>query len=82
MKLPRDLSGGELAQLLRQFGYEVVRQEGSHLRLTSSQRGFPHHITIPNHPELRIGTLRKIVRLVAEYLEVEPARLMKDMFGA
>jgi len=34
VRLPRDLSGCELATLLRRhFGYEVVRQTGSHLRL-------------------------------------------------
>ena len=48
MKLPRDLSGAELAKLLRTAGYEITRQTGSHLRLTTEQRG-EHHITIPNH---------------------------------
>ena len=80
MKLPRDLSGKDFAQLLRRFGYEVIRQEGSHLRLTSNHKGYPHHITIPDHPELRIGTLRKLVRLVAEYLEMESASLMRELF--
>lgn len=42
MKLPRDLSGKDLAQLLRQFGYEIVRQEGSHIRLVSGSRGHPN----------------------------------------
>lgn len=81
MKLPRDLSGKEFAQLLQRFGYEIVRRESSHLRLTSNSKGKPPHITIPDHPELRIGTLRKLVRLVAEYLELGPAKLMKELFG-
>ena len=38
MKLPRDLSGLELAQLLRTVGYEITRQTGSHLRLTTERR--------------------------------------------
>jgi len=33
MKLPRDLSGDDLAKHLGKFGYEVVRQKGSHIRL-------------------------------------------------
>lgn len=82
MKLPRDLSGKHLAQLLRRFGYERVRQEGSHIRLTSNLKGLPHHITIPDHAELKIGTLRKILRLVAGYLEMDPAQLMDQLFGA
>jgi len=36
LKLPRDLRGDALATLLRQYGFQVTRQTGSHLRLTSS----------------------------------------------
>ena len=79
MKLPHDLSGREFAKLLRRFGYEVVRQEGSHLRLLSNYKGFPHLITIPNHPELKIGTPRTIVRLVADYLPLESGDLIREL---
>jgi predicted RNA binding protein YcfA (HicA-like mRNA interferase family) len=34
MKLPRDLSGPDLAKVLRSVGYEITRQTGSHMRLT------------------------------------------------
>ena len=34
MKLPRDLSGVELARALSGIGYRITRQTGSHLRLT------------------------------------------------
>jgi predicted RNA binding protein YcfA (HicA-like mRNA interferase family) len=37
MRLPRDLGGEELAVLLRRYGYEVTRQTGSHVRLTTRQ---------------------------------------------
>jgi predicted RNA binding protein YcfA (HicA-like mRNA interferase family) len=80
LKVPRDLSGREFGRLLQRYGYEVVRQQGSHLRLVSNHRANPHHITIPDHPELKIGTLRTLVRLVADYLEVEPAVLMRELF--
>lgn len=80
MKLPRDLSGREFARLLRRFGYEVVRQEGSHLRLASNFKSTTHHITIPDHDELKIGTLRKLIQLVANYSELEAAELMKQLF--
>jgi len=36
MKLPRDISGEELAKLLRKYGYKVTRQTGSHMRLTTT----------------------------------------------
>jgi predicted RNA binding protein YcfA (HicA-like mRNA interferase family) len=54
MRLPRDLSGLELAKLLRDLGYEVTRQTGSHMRLTTMQEG-QHHITIPKANPLRVA---------------------------
>jgi predicted RNA binding protein YcfA (HicA-like mRNA interferase family) len=47
LKLPRDLSGHELAKLLRRYGYEVIRQSGSHLQLKTSIREADHLATIP-----------------------------------
>ena len=39
MKLPRDLSGSDLARALQVLGYRVTRQTGSHMRLTTTERG-------------------------------------------
>ncbi|MGI8857877.1 MAG: type II toxin-antitoxin system HicA family toxin [Thermomicrobiales bacterium] len=69
MKLPRDLSGDALARLLKSFGYEIARQTGSHMRLTTHEHG-EHHITIPRHDALRIGTLASILTDVAEHAEM------------
>lgn len=61
MKLPRDLSAGDLEKALRRaLGYQFIRQLGSHRRLTT-QTGGEHHLTIPNHDPLRPGTLRDIL---------------------
>lgn len=81
MKLPGDLPGEELASLLRRHGYEITRQTGSHLRLTSTSKGTEHHITIPRHKYLRVGTLSAILTDVASYLEMERAGLEEDLFG-
>ena len=81
MKLPRDLSGAELASLLRRAAYEITRQTGSHLRLTSTARGVEHHITIPMHRSLRVGTLSNIMADVASYLEIEKDDLAERLFG-
>jgi predicted RNA binding protein YcfA (HicA-like mRNA interferase family) len=35
MKLPRDLSGDELARALKKLGYVVTRQKSSHIRMTT-----------------------------------------------
>ena len=80
MKLPRDLSGEELARLLRRYGYEITRQTGSHLRLTSRFKGAEHYLTIPRHPLLKVGTLAGILADVADYLETEQATLADALF--
>ena len=80
MRLPRDLSGHELAKLLRFHGYEQTRQVGSHLRLTSSIRGSQHHITLPAHKILKVGTLGGILAEVATYLKVSRAELEQSLF--
>jgi predicted RNA binding protein YcfA (HicA-like mRNA interferase family) len=79
LKLPRDLSGHELAKLLHRYGYEVVRQTGSHLRLRSAHRGSPHQITIPAHNPLKVGTLAGILSEIASYLEMDRALFAKDL---
>ncbi|MEF3193359.1 MAG: type II toxin-antitoxin system HicA family toxin [Halothiobacillaceae bacterium] len=66
MRIPRDLSGADLIKRLERFGYAMSRQTGSHIRLTSQVRG-EHHITIPNHDPLRIGTLASILDSVAAH---------------
>jgi predicted RNA binding protein YcfA (HicA-like mRNA interferase family) len=64
LKLPRDLSGDELAHSLRALGYSIVRQTGSHLRLTSLEGG-EHHLTIPRHARLKVGTIAAVLADVA-----------------
>ena len=81
MKLPRDLSGAELASHLSRYGYEISRQTGSHLRLTSTATGSEHHITIPAHRSLRVGTLSGILTDVASYLDVGKEELANSLFG-
>ena len=80
MKLPRDLSGDDLSKALRKFGYTVTRQSGSHLRLTTSEAG-EHHITIPRHNPLKLGTFAGILHDVAEHLGIERDDLLKRLFS-
>jgi predicted RNA binding protein YcfA (HicA-like mRNA interferase family) len=35
VRLPRDLSGRDLARALGRYGYAVTRESGSHMRLTT-----------------------------------------------
>lgn len=82
MRLPRQISGAELADALRigQFGYQITRQTGSHMRLTSLVNG-EHHVTIPKHNPLRVGTMTAILTDVAEHHSVSREELVKRLFG-
>jgi predicted RNA binding protein YcfA (HicA-like mRNA interferase family) len=73
LKTPRQVDGFNLARALRALGYEQVRQDGSHIRLTTEVNG-THHVTVPNHKPLKTGTLlRGVLKPVAahHYLTVE-----------
>ncbi|MEO0076450.1 MAG: type II toxin-antitoxin system HicA family toxin [candidate division WOR-3 bacterium] len=80
MKFPRDIGGEELAILLRKYGYRVTRQTGSHMRLTSTIKG-EHHLTIPKHKPIKVGTLNNILSDVADYLKKDKQKLIEELFG-
>jgi predicted RNA binding protein YcfA (HicA-like mRNA interferase family) len=80
VKLPRDIGGDELAGLLKRYEYKISRQEGSHIRLTSALKGPQHHITIPRHKPIKIGTLNNILTDVAAYLEIDRKALTAELF--
>jgi predicted RNA binding protein YcfA (HicA-like mRNA interferase family) len=79
VRLPRDVNGGELAKLLATYGYRVTRQTGSHLRLTTTL-GEEHHITIPLHNPLKVGTLNGILTDVANHVKISKEALVKELF--
>jgi predicted RNA binding protein YcfA (HicA-like mRNA interferase family) len=79
MSLPRDLSGAELAKALRRFGYSVTRQTGAHMRLTTSEGG-QHHLTVPNHKALKVGTLAGILSDVASHFQITREEVQKRLF--
>ena len=78
MKTPRDVSGPDLAKALRALGYEKVRQDGSHLRLTTNVDG-QFHVTVPHHDPIKVGTLRSIIKLVAEHHRITPEDLLDQL---
>lgn len=80
MRMPRDLSGIELAKLLNKFGYTIIRQTGSHLRLTTQQNG-EHSLTVPAHNSLRVGTLSAILVDIANHFGLTKEELMQSLFN-
>ncbi len=79
MKLPRDLSGSDLAKRLSVLGYQVTRQTGSHLRLTTQENG-EHHVTIPRHDPLKLGTLAGVLTDVAQHFAMSRESLVELIF--
>jgi hypothetical protein len=49
------------------------------VRLTTQRNG-EHHINVPNHNPLKIGTLADILHDVAEHLGMERDALLQAMF--
>jgi len=78
MKVPRDLSGLELSNKLSVFGYSISRQTGSHIRLTTQLMG-DHHITIPSHNPIKIGTLSSILGDIASHFKISKEELLKNI---
>jgi len=62
MKVPRDINASELIKLLERCDYVVIRQTGSHIRLSKTIDDKEHAITVPNHKPIKIGTLHSIAK--------------------
>jgi len=56
-KLPH-ISGAEAVKALERLGFVVLRQSGSHIVLRKDSSG----CVVPNHKEIKIGTLAGILR--------------------
>lgn len=78
-RLPRDLDGARLAFLLGKLGYARTRQTGSHMRLSTAIGG-EHHLTIPMHSPLRVGTLNRILSEVGQHHGLTRAELLGRLF--
>ncbi len=55
------LSGEKLCRILMRAGYRMHHQTGSHIILRQSEVPFSR-LTVPNHKEISVGTLRAILR--------------------
>ena len=56
-KLPR-ISGSEIVRALQRMGFEVSRQRGSHVIMRRGSSG----CVVPNHREVKVGTLAGVLR--------------------
>jgi predicted RNA binding protein YcfA (HicA-like mRNA interferase family) len=78
--MPRDLSSSDLIKRLAQLDYEVTRQTGSHVRLTTLRNG-EHNVTIPAHNPLKLGTLTAILRDIAAHFQITRDELLEVLFS-
>jgi predicted RNA binding protein YcfA (HicA-like mRNA interferase family) len=56
-KLPH-ISGAQAVKIFERLGFVVMRQNGSHIVLRKGASG----CVIPNHKEIKVGTLAGILR--------------------
>jgi len=58
----RVLSGREVCKILSEHGFEQVRQKGSHILMQKREKDTTITVPVPDHSELRIGTLLGIIK--------------------
>jgi predicted RNA binding protein YcfA (HicA-like mRNA interferase family) len=63
-RLPR-VSGAEAVRILEGLGFAVVRQRGSHIVMRRGADG----CVVPNHRELKLGTLAGVLRQAGVSIE-------------
>ena len=76
----RRLSGSEVVKIFGHFGFSVISQSGSHIklrRLTAADE--KQTLTVPNHPQLDTGTCKAIYRQATRYI---PEDDLKPFFYA
>ena len=58
----RVLSGRDVCRILSEHGFVQVRQRGSHVVMQRREGESTVTVPVPDHPELRTGTLLSIIR--------------------
>lgn len=70
----RRLSGREIVTVLSAFGFSVVDQRGSHMKLRREVATGSQTLTVPAHAQLDPGTLRAIIRQASRFIPEEELR--------
>ena len=70
-KLPQ-VSGKETVKALQKIGFEIVQQRGSHIKLNRIIADETQIVIVPNHKEIKKGTLRNGI--------LKPINLSVDRF--
>lgn len=55
-------SGAEVCSILTAHGFDEIRRKGSHVVMQKKCQETTITVPVPNHDELKIGTLQSIIR--------------------
>jgi len=58
----RVLSAKEVCQILSENGFREIRRRGSHIIMQLNISGSTITVPVPDHQEIKIGTLQSIIR--------------------
>jgi len=58
----RVLSGREVGKIMSKHGFMEIRRKGSHIIMQKKEKGTTITVPVPDHEELKIGTLLGIIR--------------------
>ena len=78
MKLPRNVTGHDFVKGLQRVGYVVTRQKGDHVYMTTQQNG-EHHVAVPLHNPIKVGTPAAMLGAVAAHLRKEREAHLREM---
>ncbi|WNB77616.1 type II toxin-antitoxin system HicA family toxin [Methylomonas koyamae] len=67
----KPLTAKQLLTIFAQFGFAVVSQKGSHIKIARTIAGNKQTLTIPNHHELDPGTCRAIMRQAGRFISID-----------
>jgi len=67
----RTLSSKEVVKILEGFGFAVMTQKGSHIKLVRSTIEGRQVLTIPENKELPVGTLKAIYNQTNRFVSHE-----------
>jgi len=71
----RRASSREIVSALSRFGFQVVSQRGSHVKLSRTDPdGSKQTLTIPNQSEMAPGTLRAVFRQASRFVSADALR--------
>jgi predicted RNA binding protein YcfA (HicA-like mRNA interferase family) len=77
--IPKDLTGKDLIKRLKVFGYEPIRQTGSHIRVQTEKNG-KHSETIPTHKPLKQGTVKGILKNISTHFNMTLEEFENQLF--